>query len=253
MNERNGCTIEGTRQREGASSFFIIPTDDSDHPYEFLIGWQGDEHRHIQRAASSFSAGHTTSGPRTFRYLDAPVSILGRNDGPLQLKHNITEKHGRFSLHSRLVQHHAGPIELRDWVNGNDLFFVNCTRRTARIDGFLAMKRIRQTRGGGANQPEFISVCVPSTKYNNERNIFMLFQLTSPRSTSHAVSEEDIKSPEEVELNEEFDAYVGSRDFSPSKGSGSQLKLREVPLPRKDGAGVGLEMKEMPPVATFEQ
>ena len=78
----------------------------------------------------------------------------------------------------------------------------------------------------------------------------MLFRLESPKSLSHAVSEQDVNSPVEEELNDEFDAYIGNSGSSLSK---SPPKLKAVPLPGKGGASLGLELKEMPPVTPLEQ
>ena len=179
VNERNRFAIEGTTQVSQASLFFIIPTDNGDHPYEFIIGWHGDGHRALQRGTSTLSQDHGLHTPVMFRYLDANVNIFGRNSGPLYMRNDIHEHNARFSLHSRLFKKHMAPVDLREWVLGNDQFFVNCARRRGRIDGFLAMKRVAQR--GGLRQAEYTSVCVPSIKYHNEVDAFMLFSLISPR------------------------------------------------------------------------
>lgn len=98
VNERNSFAVEGTRQAAQASLFFIIPTDNGDHPYEFLIGWQGDGHNVLRRNNASLSHDKQINEPKIFRYLDAHTSILGRNTGPLYMRNDIDEHSARFSL-----------------------------------------------------------------------------------------------------------------------------------------------------------
>ena len=75
--------------------FSIFPTDDGDHHFEFNIGWN--------RAKGS-EPPNETNGPDNekiepaFRYLVAPLDILGRNHGPLYLNSHAEKYHSRFSI-----------------------------------------------------------------------------------------------------------------------------------------------------------
>ncbi len=235
MNETNGFAIEGTRQASQASLFSIIPTDNGDHPYEFLIGWQGDGHHALKRTNPSLSHEKQLYEPRKFRYLDGYVNILGRNSGPLYMRNDINEHNARFSLQSRLFKKHSAPVDLREWILGKDQYFLRCARRSGRIDGFLAMKMMAGR--GNVNQPEFASVCVSSSRYHNERNTFMLFSLISPRVKESSLSPINIATPEQ-DLNEELDTFIGD-------SSSEKFRFKDAPVPGKKGASLGLEMKEI--------
>ena len=152
------------------------------------------------------------------KYLEADVNLLGRNSGPLHMRNDVKEENARFTLHSRLYRRKAAPADLRGWVCGKDRFFINCSRRAYRIDGFLAMKRA--LRGGGT-QAEFSSICVSSVKHHNEINhVFMLFSLISPK-------ERDILSPNVALSPEhtEFDQFVQKQGASGGQEENLDRKL----------------------------
>ena len=249
INERNGYSMEGTRQATQASLFYVIPTDNGEHPYEFLIGWVGDSRRQLQRNSSTFSQKRGSHRTKMMKYLDAHVNILGRNSGPLQMRNDMVEANARFSLRTRLYRYKSNPVDLREWVSGKDRFFVHCSRRgKLRIDGYLAVKRAPR---GGDVESEYTSVCVSSIKHHNEVDTFMLFSLISP-PTDDAATPSKALSPDQQagsfivgaspgvdpdldrEVDEEFDAYVGK---------GHKLKLKDLPEPGKKGPG--LEMTEI--------
>ncbi len=142
----------------------------------------------------------------------------------------------QFSLHSRLFKKHTAPVDLREWVLGNDQFFINCARRSGRIDGFLATKRVTQR---GAAQAEYTSACVPSIKYHNEVDAFTLFSLISPRVKESLLSPAKIVTPEQ-DLNEEFDSFIGDSSLT-------KFSLKDKPLPGKRGASLGMEMTHLAP------
>ncbi len=130
MNERNGFAIEGTRQASQASLFSVIPTDDSDFQYEFLIGWRKDSKPVLHHSDSTLFRSEEKKGARMYRYLNAHVNVLGRNNGPLFLKNDIQLEDARFVLHSRLLKKGTSPVDLREWILGKDQFFINCSRRS---------------------------------------------------------------------------------------------------------------------------
>ena len=107
-------------------------------------------------------------------YLDAPVSVRGRNNGPLYMSDTVSDESSRFVLHSRIIHNKVSPVSISTWTNGTEMFYLNCSRRKRRIDGYLAIKRVRQR---GANEDTYITACMSSRKYQNNTSVHMLFQL----------------------------------------------------------------------------
>ena len=116
VHKENGYALEGTTQASEASLFYIIPTDDGDHPYEFMIAWQNKEDQptdpQLQHQSLDISSHHT-HGAMLMKYLDAHVNILRRNSGPLFMKNGMVEENARFSLCSRLYRRKANPVDIR--------------------------------------------------------------------------------------------------------------------------------------------
>ena len=175
----NGYTVRGTDKSAEASLFSIFPTDDGDHPFEFYIGWngaQGDEE--IEPA---------------FRYLDAPLDIKGCNSGPLSLKSQTKKQYSRFSIRGRLSGMINSNVDLQEWVKGKDSFFIKCSRRYFRTNGFVAMRMqhshilsnvLKQTQ----DPTEYRTCCVSSKKKHNERDTWMVFRLLSHGEHSQGLS-----------------------------------------------------------------
>ncbi len=172
VNTERGYAVEGTRNIQNASLFFIIPIDDG-HPYEFNIAHYGDNHQFLRRSSTLVSTSKNVIEP-VARYVDASAGVRGRNSGPLHLKFHLHESSSRLTLHSRVIKKSA-PIDTAAWVSGREVFFINCARRRLKRDGYICMKQVRRH-----GQPEFITACVPSTRCHDDRNTFMIFRLLSP-------------------------------------------------------------------------
>ena len=214
---RHVYTVSATTDRTAASFFYIIPNDDGQHPYEFRIGWAGDDiKRHLKRKPSMHVLLPDTPGylEPLFRYLDARVGFYGSNPGPLYLKSELHNQYSRLSLHNRVIGDNKAPTDTRVWGYGNEEFFINCARRRFKRDGFIAIKRIAVRTGNRQLEERFVTMCLPSEKYHDERNVWMLFRLypaqfyvSSPTST-----DTEIKSPQEAqeeELDDEFEGIFG--------------------------------------------
>ena len=167
--DRDHFTVGATDNPLNASVFFINPNDDGKHPYEFQIAYSGDDLHLLRRRISSLTTQCHSSLEPMARYLCAPVSLFGFNRGPLHLKNNVSSN-SQFLLGSRLKKDEL--VNTHAWVQGRDMFFINCTRRRGRRDGYLCT-RLRR-RGG---QEEWVTACVPSTHFHNEQDTFMLFRL----------------------------------------------------------------------------
>ena len=107
-------------------------------------------------------------------YLDAPVSVRGRNNGPLYMSDTVSDESSRFVLHSRIIQNKVSPVSISTWTSGNEMFYVNCSRRKRKINGYLAIKRVRQR---GTDEDTYITACMSSRKYHNNTSVHMLFEL----------------------------------------------------------------------------
>ena len=117
-------------------------------------------------------------------YLAAPLSTFGRNPGPLDVRANVSHDKCRFVLHHRLTHRKssATAFDLTAWTSGRDIFYINCSRRRFKKDGYLCVKQ---------NRPDsFITACVSSHDCHNNIDTFMLFRLlpNSARSLGQATA-----------------------------------------------------------------
>ncbi len=149
-----------------------------------------------------------------FRYLDARVGFFGNNPGPLYLKSELHNQYSRLSLHNRVIGDNEAPTDTRVWTYGNEAFFINCARRRFKKDGFIAIKRISVRTRQGQMEERFVTVCLSSEKYHDERNVWMLFRLFPAQYfvPSSATDDTELKSPEEAkedELDHEFEGIFG--------------------------------------------
>ena len=162
--------VYGTSNPRNASLFFIIPNDSGKHPHEFHIVYMGDNRQVLRKRVSSLTPLSQKPIEAISRYLNARVSVCGTNFGPLHLDYHVSDG-SRLMLFSRVCQD-EGPISTQSWVQGCDMFFINCARRTMKKDGYIGMKR-RQRYG----EEEWITACFPRRHDHNDRSVFMLFRL----------------------------------------------------------------------------
>ena len=163
--------VKATAEVPKATHFQIIPSDDKYN--EFYIAYHEEKARVLRRRRYSVLAGDDP-GSTAALYLDAPVSVRGRNNGPLYMSDTVSDESSRFVLHSRIIHNKVSPVSISTWTNGTEMFYLNCSRRKRRIDGYLAIKRVRQR---GSEQEQFITACMSSRKFHNNISVFMLFQL----------------------------------------------------------------------------
>ena len=137
-------------------------------------------------------------------YLDAPVSVRGRNNGPLYMSDTVSDESSRFVLHSRIIHNKVSPVSISTWTNGTEMFYLNCSRRKRRIDGYLAIKRVRQR---GANEDTYITACMSNRKYHDSSNIHMLFQLIPTYLVEDEPGSENYDDEDEEELPKEIEQF----------------------------------------------
>ena len=239
--ERHRYTVGGTTDRSAASFFYIIPNDNAVHPYEFRIGWAGDKiDRHLKRKPSILRPDTPGHLEPLFRYLDARVGFFGNNPGPLYLKSELHNQYSRLSLHNRVIGDNKAPTDTRVWSYGNEEFFINCARRNFKRDGFIAIKRITVRTGRGQMEERFVTMCLPSEKFHNERSVWMLFRLFPANfyTPSSVIDSTEAKSPEEAkeeELDDEFEGIFGKV---------SKLPLIRLVLPQRQRSSSRTETQE---------
>ena len=228
--ERHRYTVGATTNLTAASYFYIIPNDNGAHPYEFRIGWAGDQiERHLKRKPSILRPDTPGHLEPLFRYLDARVGFFGNNPGPLYLKSELHNQYSRLSLHNRVIGDNKAPTDTRVWSYGNEEFFINCARRNFKKDGFIAIKRITVRTGNRQMEERFVTMCLPNEKYHNEQNVWMLFRLFPAHYfvPSSVTDSTEVKSPEEAkeeELDDEFEGVFGKV---------SKLPLIRLVLPQR--------------------
>ena len=215
--------MEATRDIKQASAFYVFPNEDGGHSYEFIIGYYGDSRKVLKRKASTLTSTPWPKMDPIPRYLHAPVGVLGNNFGPLHLKNHVLESQSRLTLHNRLLKHYT-PVDIAPWVDGRDVFFINCARRRAKRDGYICVKLVT-SRGGG--RPELTTACVPAKRFHNERDTWMLFRLLpvslrdKPAVPAGDHNEPDVQSDVDVELER-----YGALDHTPKpqgKSSGAAV------------------------------
>ena len=136
---------------------------------------------------------------------------MGRNPGPLKVEQQVSTRTARLVLRSRLTR---VPIETSNWVNGKEIFYINCSHRRLKAKSYLCVKKSwsgqpslsrsyslrsallpmlfpfsRQRR-----QQKYVTACVPSIKSHNSHNTFMLFRLLSANVLKDITTPEQQKS-----------------------------------------------------------
>ena len=162
-------TVVATRDIRQASLFTIKPTDDGDNLHEFYLAHHGDK---CKDECSLLGPQLKDLEPMA-RYLEARVNVFGKNPGPLKMKQNAHHESSRFALHGRLSTTFT-PSKINKWVDGKEIFYINCSRREWAKDGYICVKK---SSSRTTNQETFITACVSSTKSHDDRTCFMLFRL----------------------------------------------------------------------------
>ena len=107
----------------------------------------------------------------TSRYLDSIINICGENPGPLQLRYGVNEIHSRMHLISRTVEHFA-PFGISSWIDGEEIFYIQCARRRLKKNGYICVKQI-----DFEGTKKYITACISNLREHNDKSIFMLFRL----------------------------------------------------------------------------
>ena len=221
-------TVHATRNPENASLFFIVPSDNK-HPNEFHITYMGEDRRLLKKRVSTLTPASQRPMQAIPRYLNASVSVFGTNPGPLQLRYYVSSS-SQLLLFGRVADE-KGPVSPQRWLQGRDMFFINCARRKFKKDGYIAMRR-RQRCG----QVEWITSCLPQRGDHNGFSIFMLFRLLPASVRDHTDKLDDTgeKIFEDLDSTESVDEQLArlGRGTVPVK-----FRVPPSPVHRKPKAG----------------
>ena len=226
-------TVRATRNPQNASLFFIVPSDNK-HPNEFHITYMGDNWRLLKKRVSTLTPASQRPIQAIPRYLNASVSVFGTNPGPLQLR-NYVSSSSQLLLFGR-VSNEKGPVSPQRWLQGRDMFFINCARRRFKKDGYIAMRK-RQRCG----RVEWITSCVPRREDHNEFSIFMLFHLlpASVRNRTDKLDDTGEKIFEDLDSAESVDEQLArlGRETVPVK-----FRVPPSPVPKRKPKVTGLRV-----------
>ena len=74
-------------------------------------------------------------------------------------------------LISRIVEHFS-PFGISSWINGEEIFYIQCARRRLKKNGYICVKQI-----DFEGTKKYITACISNLRKHNEKCIFMLFRL----------------------------------------------------------------------------
>ena len=177
----NSNKVSASPDVKTASIFFLTSTDNDQHPFEFMITYYGEDKDALMRPKGILDpmSKEERLAPLP-QYLDGSVSLLGYNDGPLEVKPNVAEENARFVIYSRVFDVYA-PVDIKEWELGEQ-FFINCSRRRFRMDGYVAVSAIKTT-------DEYTTLITPFQQNHNGIDTWMLFRLMPEEYRSRELNE----------------------------------------------------------------
>ena len=150
--------VQGTTKIEDASLFYIIKTDSSRHLHEFYIGYVGNKLSVLELPkgpANPMSKSKGALAPIP-HYVTADPGRMGSSNQPLGVTAGMHKNRARFTLHSSMVRKYAftrAPVDTDKWAEGGG-FFINCSRRMFKLDGYVAMDRHQRREGQRGEETE---------------------------------------------------------------------------------------------------
>ena len=206
---RDGYKVFATTTPNKASHFYIIPTEDDEHHFEFYIAYrggsgsakEGNEGRFRERLDTSVNVDREQDDGQEVEelqyYLSAPVpAVHVMQSGPVAMKLNVVSEHARFTLRNRVYKRHRflsrgrKNVDTAPWVAHRDTFYIRCARRGPGKKAFLAViKESGAGTGTGTTHPTYKTILAPDINHHQEsEECFMLFRLLP---TSYKLCESD--------------------------------------------------------------
>ena len=211
--------VQGTTEKKDASLFYIIKTDSSRYPHEFYIGYVGDKLSALELPkgpANPMSKSKAELAPIP-QYVTADLKMLGWSDQPLGVTAGTHKNHARFTLHSSAVRKYAftrSPVDTDKWAEGGG-YFINCSRRMFKLDGYVAMVKRTPRSGRNADQRRqgiqlqeirpgaskdgstYTTTCKTSVKSHSDNWPWMVFHLLPGEHKDASFKERELQ-PEEL-------------------------------------------------------
>ena len=210
--DRDGYKVYATATPNKASHFYIIPTENDEHHFEFYIAYRGGSgplKETVPARGNLKTAREQTDGQEVEElqyYLSAPVPAIHVTEtGPLSMKLNVVSEHARFTLRNRVYKRRRflsrsrKNVDTAPWVAHRDTFYIRCARRGLGKKAFLAVKKESGTgaraRAGSrahagtggtdidsspstSTHPQYKTILVPDIHHHQEsEECFMLFRL----------------------------------------------------------------------------
>ena len=139
VNEDDNFQLAATDDSDDASLFYIISTEDSCHPSEFLIAYFEEPTEEVT------SSRKLQPAPRLPLYLSTDTNVFGKCNEPLCFKSTVEKKNARFSLHSRVqsslsfMMCTSASVSVDSWITGEQLYIM-CTHRSFKMNGYIAIE-----------------------------------------------------------------------------------------------------------------
>ena len=178
VDEENQNQLVATDELDDASQFSVIRSD------------QGDEHFSIIYEPPVSLGSSATMGVVPSLFLCTGKS---KQDEPLMMKDTVSNS--QMALRSRTIEHYQKPAKLKEWVSGEDAFYIICQDRsvTHLTRRYLC---VYKPNARGLESPDYITGCKPR-KDRDKPDTHMLFRLIKPSKVRHC--------PEEIEVSIEQD------------------------------------------------
>ena len=176
MNKKGGeFEILGTKEIKEASPFCVVTTASSVHKLEFYIQYYHFGLRY---------------------YVLCNGDLFGNNDGPLTAARDNVYNDAHYVLHSQERHRKISlgtlrfpfttmpctydPSPVDEWLG--DEFYINCSRRRFKVNGYLAMERYKSNSSNDAQATQtygykLVSVGVPESV--EKERVCALFSLVS--------------------------------------------------------------------------
>ena len=202
-----------------ASEFFVVPCEEEGKRRHFSI-FYNSKTKLKQRDAKPCMRVKPIA-----RYLCAYVNFRGICDNPLELKLNAKESKSMLVLHDRRSKH-LHPVDLTDWINGKEIFYINCKHRAFKKDSYLSVTRHPSAESGPAveggetvegevaedgrngakisttgekkSHDLYTTCCRPNISAHDDRNTLMLFRLIKAKQKDNwkDYDEQDVSNGE---------------------------------------------------------
>ena len=189
--------VVGTDCEANASLFFITPTEDTKHPSEFfLTHYEKESNEEHFNENDPFIKLQIKKSQRPW-HIASNSNMLGFSSQPLDLKPTVRMQQARFSLHSRVQQSFAfmmclsTPVSLNDWTEGEE-FYINCSRRSLAVDGYVAMKRLQYPFGPYGAYTYRTQTTATMKDPTHSKDIGMLFRLSTKSKRAQSTASQSL-------------------------------------------------------------